>query len=164
VVVDDQLPIHGNDNTLKFCRNTRDECEMYAPLLEKAYAKVNGCYEFLDGGDIVDALIDMTGGVHERIKMQNQDQEEKDKKLSINMLWIVLLKAFDMKSLAGASSNTNSPMSSSISNGISSGHAYSVLDAFELIQPPSTNSKITSYRKSYEDEIETNQKNVRLVK
>ena len=163
MVVDDQLPVHGNDSTLKFCRNTRDECEMYAPLLEKAYAKLNGCYEFLEGGDIVDALIDMTGGVHERIKMQNQD-EEKDTKLSINMLWVVLLKAFDMKSLAGASSNTNSQLSSSIGNGISSGHAYSVLDAFELVQPQSSNNKITSIRKSYEDEIETNKKNIRLVK
>ena len=62
VVVDDFLPFHGNDNTLKFCRNTKDENEMFAPLLEKAYAKLYGCYEFLDGGDIVDALVDMSGG------------------------------------------------------------------------------------------------------
>ena len=35
---------------------------MFAPLLEKAYAKLNSCYEFLDGGDTVDAIIDMSGG------------------------------------------------------------------------------------------------------
>jgi hypothetical protein len=31
--------------------------------LEKAYAKLNLCYEFLNGGDPIDAMIDMTGGI-----------------------------------------------------------------------------------------------------
>ena len=35
---------------------------MFGPLLEKAYAKLNICYEFLNGGDPIDAMIDMTGG------------------------------------------------------------------------------------------------------
>ena len=38
VVVDDQLPFHS-DGRLVFCRNKKDKNEMWAPLLEKAYAK-----------------------------------------------------------------------------------------------------------------------------
>lgn len=38
VVVDDQLPFHS-DGRLVFCRNKKDPNELWAPLLEKAYAK-----------------------------------------------------------------------------------------------------------------------------
>lgn len=40
-------------------------------MLEKAYAKLNTCYEFLDCGLAVDAMIDMTGGVHESFAIRN---------------------------------------------------------------------------------------------
>ena len=158
VVVDDNLPVHGNDSTLKFCRNTRDECEMFAPLLEKAYAKLAGCYEFLEGGDIVDAITDMTGGVHERIRMQKTEPDSGEK-MSDNALWETLFKAFEMKSLAGASSNSDS---SSRSNGISNGHAYSVLGAYELLPPSPDTKKIVRLRKSYDDD--PNQNSIKLIK
>lgn len=38
IVIDDQLPFHS-DGRLVFCRNMKDKNEMWAPLLEKAYAK-----------------------------------------------------------------------------------------------------------------------------
>lgn len=61
VVVDDYLPVDTNDNLI-FARNTRRKNEFYSCLLEKAYAKLNDCYEFLyTDTDPVDALIDMTG-------------------------------------------------------------------------------------------------------
>lgn len=62
VVVDDLLPVDAETNRLIYCHNNKDSNEMFGPLLEKAFAKLNTCYEFLDGGDPIDAMIDMTGG------------------------------------------------------------------------------------------------------
>ena len=153
VVVDDFLPVH-EDNSLKFCRNSKDECEMYAPLLEKAYAKLNGCYEFLDGGDIVDALIEMTGGIHERLKLKNDIAE--------NVLWEVLSKSFEMKSLAGASSN-GTPMGDiqQLDNGLSMGHAYSVMEVFELVV---ANKQMTVHRPGSASLFESRDSNTQVVK
>jgi calpain len=60
VVVDDYLPVEND--SLAFCKNEKDKNEMWGPLLEKAFAKVNACYEFIgNGGHPTDALVDLTG-------------------------------------------------------------------------------------------------------
>ncbi len=62
VVVDDFLPVNENGELI-YCHNNVDKNEMFGPLLEKAFAKINCCYEFLDGGDPIEALIDMTSNL-----------------------------------------------------------------------------------------------------
>ncbi|CAF0865209.1 unnamed protein product [Brachionus calyciflorus] len=64
VIIDDFLPVDEN-NQLLFCKNLVEKNEMYGSLFEKAYAKLNLCYEFLIAGYPHDALIDLTGGVNE---------------------------------------------------------------------------------------------------
>ena len=49
VVVDDRLPVKTSTNRLVFCNNRQEPDEYWAALLEKAYAKMCGAYENLDG-------------------------------------------------------------------------------------------------------------------
>lgn len=65
VSVDDRLPFNPDTMSLIYCRNDIDENEFFGPLLEKAYAKLASCYEFLNEGDPTDALTDLTGAVCE---------------------------------------------------------------------------------------------------
>jgi hypothetical protein len=40
---------------------------MWVPLVEKAYAKLHGCYEVLKGGSVPYALADLTVGESENV-------------------------------------------------------------------------------------------------
>jgi len=60
ITIDDFLPVNENGKLI-FCENKLNKNEMFGPLLEKAFAKLNSCYEFLFGINPIDAMIDMTG-------------------------------------------------------------------------------------------------------
>ncbi|XP_044145729.1 calpain-10 isoform X1 [Bufo gargarizans] len=63
VTIDDRLPCLGRKLCFSHCQ---DQDAFWLPLLEKAYAKLHGCYEALWAGQVVDALVDITGGLVER--------------------------------------------------------------------------------------------------
>jgi len=60
VAVDDRLPC-SSDRLPAFARCS-DHLALWAPLAEKAYAKLHGSYDILSGGAEADALADLTGG------------------------------------------------------------------------------------------------------
>jgi calpain-5 len=66
VVIDDLLPT--KDGKLLFARSKTPN-EFWSALLEKAFAKLYGCYENLVGGQLADALQDVSGGVAETINV-----------------------------------------------------------------------------------------------
>ena len=101
VVVDDLLPV-DEDDELIFCSNTKDSNEMWAPLLEKAFAKLNTCYEFLDDGEAVNGMTDLTGGIHESYLVKGEKEVDGMKFTEADKLWEKLFKSFCMKSLIGA--------------------------------------------------------------
>jgi hypothetical protein len=49
--------------------------ELWVSLLEKAYAKVHGSFFSLDSGSIADALVDLTGGVVTKVRLDTEDGE-----------------------------------------------------------------------------------------
>lgn len=49
--------------------------ELWVSLMEKAYAKLHGCFFALDGGSIGDALVDLTGGVLSKLKLDSDEGE-----------------------------------------------------------------------------------------
>ncbi len=67
MVVDDQIPVY-EDSEFIYCSNQKDKNEFFVPLLEKAYAKLNGCYAFTDGGEAPDAMTDLTGNGNRKKK------------------------------------------------------------------------------------------------
>lgn len=64
VIIDDRIPCMSNTPVFGSCSQLH---EMWVPLIEKAYAKIHGCYEALVSGFIDDALSDMTGLVAEKL-------------------------------------------------------------------------------------------------
>ncbi|XP_018424038.1 PREDICTED: calpain-5-like [Nanorana parkeri] len=69
VIIDDRLPtIDGN---LIYCHSNVKN-EFWCALLEKAYAKLSGSYESLDGGSTADAIVDFTGAVVESINLTDE--------------------------------------------------------------------------------------------
>ena len=82
-----------------------------------------------------------------------------DEKIDPNVLWEIIFKSFEMKSLLGASINVQGGnQEGRLFNGLVMGHAYSILDAFELI---SNNGQFNELRKSYADNQES--KDIKLL-
>lgn len=161
VVVDDRLPVDEND-CLWFCHNKEETNEMFGPLFEKAYAKLNMCYEFLDGGDTVDALIDMTGGVHERFRFKKK-KDHSCRVIDPQNLWKIIYKSFAEKSLIGATIDERDGRGDEYTqdNGLTLGHAYTVLNAFEILN---NNGEYKMRELASEESTENSIKILRYIK
>ena len=83
-VVDDLMPCHGK-GTLAYSSNASPRDGAVA-LVQKALAKLYGCYEHLNTGRVGSALEDLTGGIHDKIYLRDgllgADQTEKQQFVS----------------------------------------------------------------------------------
>jgi calpain-15 len=127
VVVDDRFPWDPTKNNWAFSR-TSTGCEIWVLLLEKAWAKVYGNYQRIEGGTCDEALHPLTGCPTKNFI--HSDFKDKDK------LWSILL----------LSDQSNFPMCTAVSSqmedevstgdvkkaGLVDGHAYSLIGAKEI--------------------------------
>ncbi|XP_042211063.1 LOW QUALITY PROTEIN: calpain-A-like [Homarus americanus] len=116
VCVDDRLPT--KDGHLIFARSS-DPTEFWVALLEKAYAKLHGSYEALEGGQSMDAMVDLTGGLAERLEIAEMPDKMK--------LYKLLNKASKNGAFITASRKGDWKMSyKTDEHGLVDGHAYTV--------------------------------------
>ncbi|XP_043953116.1 calpain-5-like [Gambusia affinis] len=124
VVVDDRLPV-SQDGVLLFCRSATPR-EFWSALLEKAYAKLNGCYEALEGGNTAEALIDFTGGVSEPLSLDCEALSLSSERRKA--LFQTLVKVHEHKSLITCSIRPaeGETVESVLDCGLVRGHAYGI--------------------------------------
>ncbi|KAG8496110.1 hypothetical protein CXB51_009118 [Gossypium anomalum] len=145
VVVDDWIPCESPGKPA--FATSRKGNELWVSILEKAYAKLHGSYEALEGGLVQDALVDLTGGAGEEIDMRSP-QAQID--LASGRLWSQLLRFKQEGFLLGAGSPSGSDVHVS-SSGIVQGHAYSLLQVREV-----DGHKLVQIRNPWANEVEWN--------
>lgn len=135
VFIDDRLPTYKGNKQLIFGKCATAD-ELWVPLIEKAYAKLHGCYQTLISGFIDDGLADMTAMVCEKKTLHNRQGEFDDK--TKEKFWEFLETMKENGCLMGCSVTGGTEKSIRIDGmdtGIMSGHAYSLNDVFEIQNP-----------------------------
>lgn len=136
VVIDDRLPtVYDFDPQQKICRpkvfsiSSTDKNEFWSCLLEKAYAKMYGCYEAIVGATgLAEAMVDFTGGLTERYSIGE---------ISTRSLALFVLNAYRTGSMLGCGINNleteEERRSFQEKTGLIAGHAYSIT-GFEFLE------------------------------
>jgi len=124
IVVDDRIPCDDHGRPL-FGRST-DPNELWVGLLEKAYAKLYGSYDAIVGGNIAEALRDLTGLAATELDLTHKDNLAA---VSSGELWEKMKQWRRAgNQLATSIANGKSSFEGGAALGLLYNHAYSILD------------------------------------
>lgn len=141
VLIDERIPVDINTRLPVFgkCRSVH---ELWVPLIEKAYAKLHGCYENLVSGYVDEGIQELTGMQAEKILIRNELSGVFPHKMidqhygGSDGFWAFLLARDNDSCLMGCSIKGNGKEGQLILEGQPSGlilnHAYGLNDIMEL--------------------------------
>ena len=116
VIVDDYFPFqYGKDN---YFSKSKDPSELWVTVFEKAYAKLHGAVDLVDGGHCSWALVDLTGGIP--VKIDKNSWEELHEAVQS-----------DLYCIGCGLDNVEGTDKDETEEGLIPGHVYSVLNTLE---------------------------------
>lgn len=139
ITVDDYFPFCPSKNDWAFSKSVDNE--IWVLILEKAWAKVHGSYQRIEGGNTAEALMSLTGAYVDYIfhsQVQNKD-----------MLWRRIFLADQKKyviATAASSKKTGTSGAEMKSSGIIDAHAYSLLEANPIITDSKKQARLLKLR------------------
>jgi len=122
VYIDDRLPQKKGGYCYARCSDPR---EFWVALIEKAYAKIHGSYEAIEGGMPIEAMVDLTGGLAERYELKHEKLHR--------TLYKYLRKSFAAQAFITCSRKGDWRLSHKAEqNGLVQGHAYTITGLYRV--------------------------------
>jgi len=155
VIIDQRIPVDRKTKKPVF-GHCRELHEMWVPLIEKAYAKLHGCYENLMSGYVDEGIQELTGMQPEKIFIRDEKSGVFPHKMikqnygGADGFWDFLLKRDTEGCLLGCSIKGYGKEGQLVIDGAPTGlilnHAYGINDIFELTDPWNVSKKIRLLR------------------